>query len=111
VNVDPAMVSVPLRVLVVAFAATLKPTVPEPDPDAPEVIVIHGAPLVAFHTQPADAVTVLLPVPPAAVNDCERGDATGMQGAPPKENVLVRTPPLRPPDPIASTIASYVTPV
>ena len=106
VNVAPATVRVPLRLPVEVFSATVKPTVPEPDPEAPEVIVIHAALLVAFHTQPADVVTVLEPVPPAAANDCAGADATGAQATPPNENVFVRVPPLRPPGPNASTIAS-----
>jgi hypothetical protein len=68
VNVAPAIVSVPVRPVVPVLAATLKPTVPDPDPDAPPVTVIHAALLTALHAQPAPAVTVLLPVPPAAVS-------------------------------------------
>ena len=52
------------------FAATLKNAVPFPVPLAPPVTVIHEALLAAVHAQPAPAVTVLLPVPPAAANAC-----------------------------------------
>ena len=69
VNVAPAIVSVPVRVVVAVFAATLKDVVPLPDPVAPPVTVIHDALLVADQPQPVPAVTVLPPVPPAAVND------------------------------------------
>jgi hypothetical protein len=68
VNVAPAIVSVPVRPVVTVFAATLNPTLPGPDPDAPLVSVIQAALLLAVHAQPAPAVTVLLPVPPAAVS-------------------------------------------
>ena len=62
VNVCVAIVIVPDRV-VPGFAATLKPTVPLPLPEAPDVTVIHcGAPLTAVHEQPAVVVTVTVPV-------------------------------------------------
>ena len=56
VNVSPAMVTVPLRAPPV-LAAMLTPTEPLPVPDAPDVTVIHGAPLVAVHAQAAVVVT------------------------------------------------------
>ena len=68
-KVRPAIVSVPLRLAVAVFAATLNPAVPGPVPDAPLVTVIHDALVVAVHAQPAPAVTPVLPVPPAAPND------------------------------------------
>jgi hypothetical protein len=68
VKVAPAIVSVPLRLPVPVFAATLKPTLPEPEPDAPLVTVIHVALLAALHAQMLPAVTVLLPVPPSPPN-------------------------------------------
>ena len=70
VNVAPAMVSVPLRPIVEVLAATLNPTLPDPDPLAPLVTVIHGALLVALHAQPPNVDTRLVPVPPDAPNDC-----------------------------------------
>jgi hypothetical protein len=69
VKLRPAIVSVPERLLATVFADTLKLTGPDPDPDAPLAIVIHDAPLDAVQPQPVPAVTVLLPVPPAAVKD------------------------------------------
>jgi hypothetical protein len=69
VNVAPAMVSVPVRLVATVFAATVKPTVPLPDPVAPLVSVIHEALLAAVHAQPVATVTLLVPVPPASVND------------------------------------------
>jgi len=65
VTVVPAMVSVPVRALVVLFAATVTPTVPSPDPLAPAVTVIHGTFDTAVHAQPAGAVTRRLVAPPA----------------------------------------------
>jgi hypothetical protein len=65
VNVWPAIVSVPVRDAPV-FAPTVKPTGPLPVPDAPELTTIHDAFDVAVHAQPAAAVTVADPVPPAA---------------------------------------------
>jgi hypothetical protein len=69
VNVAPAIVNVPVRLVVAVFAATLKAVLPEPDPEAPLVIVIQEALLVAVQPQFAPAVTPPAPVPPAAVND------------------------------------------
>jgi len=61
VKVWPAIVIVPDRAVPV-LAATLYPTDPLPVPDAPEVTVIHVAPLVAVHVQPDVAVTATVPV-------------------------------------------------
>ena len=69
VNVEPAIVSVPTRVVAAVFAATLNVTVPLPEPAAPVLTVIHVTLLAAVQAHPAPAVTVLLPVPPDAVND------------------------------------------
>jgi hypothetical protein len=52
---------VPVRAAPV-LAATLKPTDPLPVPEAPEVIVIHVALLVAVHAHVAPLVTATLPV-------------------------------------------------
>jgi hypothetical protein len=65
VNVWPATTMEPDR-LAPEFAATVNATVPLPLPAAPEVTVIHGADATAVHAHPLDAVTVKLPVPPAA---------------------------------------------
>ena len=66
VNVCPAIVRVAERDEVVAFAATVKPTLPGPLPVAPLVIVAHEALLVAVQVQPAPVVTDTDPVAPAA---------------------------------------------
>lgn len=64
-TVVPATVSVPVRALVVPFAETVTPTVPSPEPVAPEVTVIQGTFDVAVHAHPAGALTMRLVVPPA----------------------------------------------
>ena len=65
----PAIVSVPVRAVVDVFAATVKLALEEPEPVAPLVTVIHAALLVVLQAQPEPAVTAVLPVPPAALND------------------------------------------
>jgi hypothetical protein len=67
------MVSVPLRAAPL-FDATLNATEPPPVPDAPCVIVIHGAFDVALHAQPLVVVTAADPVPPAASTDWLAGE-------------------------------------
>ena len=75
VNVLPAIVRVPVRPLLVeVFAATLKPTLAEPDPEAPLVTVIQELLLAAVQAQPPGAVTPLVPAPPDAVNDWLAGE-------------------------------------
>jgi hypothetical protein len=65
VNVFPAMVSVPVRLVVAVLAATRNATVPDADPDAPLVTVSHDVWLAAVQAQPAPVVTALFPVPPS----------------------------------------------
>jgi hypothetical protein len=106
VNVRPAIVIVPVRAAP-EFAATLKPTVPLPDPFAPLVTVIQVAPLAAVHGQPAVAVTVTEPVPPPAATVWLVGEIVGVVHPDDwNENVfdtvLAPTPPL----PTALTRAS-----
>lgn len=105
VKVFPAMVSVPLRLVVPVLAATLKVTVPPPVPAAPAVTVIHAALLTAVHAQPAAALTVVLAVPPAAGTDWLVGEIVGAHGAL-KENVFERALEAVPPGPITFTTAS-----
>jgi hypothetical protein len=52
-------------------------------------MVIHETLLVAVHAQPVPAVTVTLPVPPAAVMLCDVGDALNVHGAPACVTVIV----------------------
>jgi hypothetical protein len=68
VNVWPAMTMLSDRA-VPRLGSTRKPTVPFPLPLAPEVNVIHDAPVVAIHAQPDAALTETDPAPPTAVND------------------------------------------
>jgi len=52
------------------FAAAENATLPPPVPDAPDVIVSHGAFDVAVHMHPLAVVTVTgVPAPPAAAID------------------------------------------
>jgi hypothetical protein len=105
VKANPAIVSVPLRLDVLVLAAMVNATVPEPDPDAPDVIATHGALLVAVHAHPAASVTVLLPVPPEAAIDWDVGEMTGVQDWL-NANVFDRALVAEPPGPTAETAAS-----
>ena len=53
---------------------TVKLTGPFPLPELPPVIVIQGALLVAVQAQLAPAVTVVVPLPPAAPKFCDVGE-------------------------------------
>lgn len=64
VKVLPAAVIVPDRGLAELLAAKPYATVPFPDPDEPDVTVIHAALLDAVHGQEAVAVTENEPDPP-----------------------------------------------
>ena len=64
VNVCPAIVSVPVRVAPVEFAAAEKVTSPFAVPDAPAEIVSQVALLVAVHVHPLAELTVTEPEPP-----------------------------------------------
>jgi hypothetical protein len=69
VNVCPAIVIVPDRLLPLEFDPTLNPTVPLPVPAAPNAMVSHGVVVVAVHAQPVLAVTATDLGPPAAAMD------------------------------------------
>ena len=60
------MVIVPLRALLLFVAAAMNATLPLPVPVVPAVTVSQVALLTAVHGQVAPAVTVMLPLPPAA---------------------------------------------
>lgn len=51
------------------LGSTRNPTLPFPLPLAPDVNVIHDAPVVAVHAHPEPAVTPTDAVPPSADND------------------------------------------
>lgn len=78
-KVCEAIVAVPVRDAPV-FAATLKPTFPFPVPVAPDVMVIHGALLLAVHAQPPPAVTVTIPVLAAAATFASVGEMEYVHG-------------------------------
>ena len=107
VNVLPAATIVADRVDVVVLAATVKPTVPLPVPDSPDVRVIHTALVDAVHAHvPAEAVTAIEPDAPASPMFCDAGAIEKVQaggGAAACESVnvfpatvivAVRAPPL-----------------
>ena len=74
------MVSVPLRA-VPALAAAPTATVPLPVPDAPLVMVSHGALETAVQAHDgAEAVTVVDPVPPVSDTDCAVGAIVNVHG-------------------------------
>jgi hypothetical protein len=106
VNVDPEIVSVPVRLVVPVLVPLLNVTVPPPEPNAPAVTMIHETLLTAVHEQPAPAVTVVLPVPPAAAIDCDEGEIVGVHADALKANVLERVLTALPFGPRASTTAS-----
>jgi hypothetical protein len=72
VKVWPPAVMVPVR-LDVVLVATLYVTDPLPEPDAPVMITIHDALLVAVQPQPVAEVTVKLAEPPLADGDADVG--------------------------------------
>jgi hypothetical protein len=63
-NVCPAIVTVPVRDDVTAFAKTLIATVPFPLPVEPDVTLIQAALVRAVQLHPVAAVTVTLSGPP-----------------------------------------------
>ena len=74
VKILPAIVTVPLREELALLAATLICTVPLPDPEPPDVTVIHDTLLVAVRLHPLVAVTAMLADPPEDVKLVEVGD-------------------------------------
>lgn len=108
-KVDPAIVSVPTRLVVPVRAATLNATVPDPVPAAPAVTVIQAALLTAAHIHPAPALTVVLPEPPAAGIDRLAGEIVGAQGTL-NPNVFDRPVDELPPGPTAWRTVSYTAP-
>ena len=105
-NTVPAIVSEPIRLHVVGLAATSKVTEPLPVPDAPLVTVIHALLLTAVHGQPVPIATVLLPVPPAAVNDWLDGDSEDEHEVPPWVTVNVAPATVSVPVRLAAVLAA-----
>ena len=105
VNVCPAMVMVPLRLVVAALAEMEKFTVPGPVTEAPDVTVIQVSLARAVHTHVVPAPTETEPVAAAALSDVAVPESTGAQGADDAkvlESWLVELPP----GPTADTRAS-----
>jgi hypothetical protein len=83
VIVCPAIVIVPVRLLVTGLTATLYETLPLPVPVAPAVTVIQDALLAAVHAHDdALAVTATVPAPPAAVGELAVGEIVVLQTRP-----------------------------
>jgi len=68
-KVWPPIVSVAVLAVVVVLDAAVNPTLPEPEPLAPLVIVTQEALLVAVQLHPVAVVTITVPLPPAAGSD------------------------------------------
>jgi hypothetical protein len=114
VNVRPAIVSVPVRLDVDVFAATVKVTaaLPVVFGPAPEVIVIHETLLDADHEQSAGIVTETTRLPPLAGTESLVDESEAVQGAPACVTVSSRPPiaivPVRV-DPAGFASTRYVT--
>jgi hypothetical protein len=80
VKVFPPTLNHPVRAGPV-FAAALKVTDPLPLPDVALVIVSQFTLAVAFHAQPLEAVTAIVPVPPPAATDWLAGAMKKLQPA------------------------------
>jgi hypothetical protein len=76
----PPITRAPVRA-VPRLEATVKVTDPEPLPVASDVIATHGESVWAAHAQPASVLTLILPLPPDAVNDCAVEDNSNRHGA------------------------------
>jgi len=77
VNVCPPAVTVPVRGVVVVFAAAVNVTVPLPE--AAPTTVIQAAPLSANQGHPAVVVIANEPLPPEAGIDCDIGEMANEQ--------------------------------
>jgi hypothetical protein len=86
-NVWPAIVIVPVRDAIVAFAVAEYDTVPFPAPETPELMVSHESLLTAVQLHPTDVVTFTLPKTAAAEKVCETGAIEKEQG----EDSIVET--------------------
>ena len=73
VNVWPAIVTVPERLVVAVLAATATATDPDPVPLAPDEMVSQPALLVEVHTQPVPALT-------ETVVDCAEASSDWLDG-------------------------------
>ena len=78
----PAIVTVPVRDVVPAFAPTLTVTLPFPLPEVPDVTVIQATLLSADHPHEVPAVTPTVNVPPPEPADVLAGEMLNVQPAP-----------------------------
>jgi hypothetical protein len=108
VNVTPPIVSAALRGLVEVFAATAKPTVPGPLPEAPLVTVSQAALLAAVHAHPTSVVTATLDVALADVAENDAAPSEVVQA--PAWNWFDTPLTVAPPGPEADTRVSYSCP-
>lgn len=70
----------PVRALLVVFAVTVNETLPLPVPEVPAVTLIHGVLVVAVHAHvAADAVTAMVPAPPASARFWVDGEIENVQ--------------------------------
>ena len=69
----PATVIVALRLVPAVFDATVKPTEPAPEPEAPLITTNHDALLDAVHAQPVVELTLKFDEPPPLAKDAELG--------------------------------------
>jgi hypothetical protein len=90
----PATAPVPVRLLLVVLAATVKPTVPEPVRPVPFWNVRKPLELVALQAQPVCVVTEIVPLEPAAAMLTVAGLIEYVQLAPACETVNVLPPTL-----------------
>jgi hypothetical protein len=81
VNVRPAIVNVALRASVPVFDPAVYPTVPEPVPLAPLVMLTHVEPLDAVQLQFDAVVTSTVPLPPVAGKAWLVGEIVNEHGA------------------------------
>ena len=108
-NTLPSTVIAPVRLDVELLAATVKPTVPGPLPDAPLVTVSQPALLTADHGQPAGDVTASVELTPADVAE-NAVDASDVEQAMAAWNWFDTALTAIPPGPDATTRASYMRP-
>src|SRR5256885_1632107 len=107
------MVSVPVRVDVVPFAAMVNDGLPFPGPSVPAVPVIRAVWPTAVPAEPAGAVTATVPVSPLDATDCDTGAIENVHGPPVSVTVNVLPPivtvPLRDVVPVfAATLSDTV---
>ena len=79
VTVIPATVSVPFLLAPVLLGLNEYVTIPDPLPEAPELIVIHATLLTADQAHPLVVDTLIVPVPPALATNFVSGETKNEQ--------------------------------